>query len=363
VASTPVAVGGVVLGLEPTAGGGTGKVRLEGIDEVSGRVMWRSPNPAFVVDAPSVCPKPLGATAFCLVVAASSSGGTALLALAPHSGKPLSAVGSVERAVGIGAGLYEVIANKATLAEVSTPGGVVWSKPFSEFFGAGYDPNYGWIFDRLDSLQVGSVGHAPSGKSENLAATEVVGVDASTGKMRWRERGEFECGGALPLRVPFLCLMTGTATSSGGTQIKTSPGATLTFAGFDASSGHITWRQPAAGIADILGGKVVIADDHSVLVTTKSGRTEIVDLRTGQIRTPKPGEAFWCQELNVFHIARGMAGLRIGSSVFRRCDANGHGLTGLVGLANSSASSAVGVHLGRLFIWAASDGLRAAPVA
>jgi outer membrane protein assembly factor BamB len=362
VAAAPVAAGGVVLGLAPTAPGGMGKVRLEGIDEVSGRVLWRLPSPAFALDAPSICPKPLGATAFCAVVAA-SSGGPALLALAARTGKPILAVGNVERAMGLSAGLYEVIASKAALAEIATPGGVVWAKPFSAFFGAGFDPNYGWVFDRLGSLQVGSVGYRSSGKSQNLAATEVVGIDAATGKLRWRERGEFECGGVVPLRVPFLCLLTGTATSSGGTHIKTSPGATLTFAGFNAASGHITWRQPAGGISDVVAGKVVIADDHSLLASARNGRREILDLRTGQTSTPKPGEAFWCQELNVFHVAPSMAGLRVGSSLFRRCDANGQSITKPVGLAGSSASSALGVRVGQLFIWAATDGLRAVRIA
>jgi hypothetical protein len=281
--------------------------------------------------------------------------------LAPRSGKPLGGVGNVERAMGLSAGLYELIASKATLAEVATPGGVVWSKPFTDLFGAGYDPNNGWIFDRVGLLQIGSVGHASPGKSHNLAATEVVGIDAGSGKLRWRKPGEFECGGISPLRVPFLCLMTGTATSTGGTQIKTSPDATLTFAGFNTSTGRITWRHPAGGLADILAAKVVIAGDHSLLVSSPTGRTEILDLGNGSTSIPRPATAFWCQKLNVFHVAQGMAGLRVGSSLFGRCDRNGHDLATPARLPGSSAATAIGVHYRQLFIWAADDGLHAAP--
>jgi glucose dehydrogenase len=338
----------------------TESVSTARVDVATGRVLWRVPQTAFVEDAPSVCPEPLGSRAFCVVAASSISGASALIALAPRTGTALAAVGNVARAMGLSAGLYEVNAVAATLSQVRTPGGAVWSRTFAELFGRGYDPNNGWIFDQVGSLQVGSIGHASSGKSQDLAATETAGIDLRTGKLRWRERGEFECGGVTTFRVPFLCLMKGTETFKGGTQITTSANATLTLAGFASTTGKVTWRHPVGHIADIIGGKVVIADDHRLLVTSSAGRPQILDLRNGSTSTPHAGEAFWCQTVNVFYIAAGTAGLRIGSNVFRRCNANARDV-GSVQLSGSDAAASVGVRLGSLFVWAAPDGLHAAP--
>jgi outer membrane protein assembly factor BamB len=361
VAAVPESAQRVVLALVPAGGAGAGAVTLEGLDVATGRVLWRSPQPTLVVDAPSTCPKPLGAAAFCLVVAGSAPGQTALLALAPRTGKPLAAIANIERALGMSAGLYETTASTATFAQVSTPGGVTWSKPASALFGAGYNPNYGWIFDRLGALQVGSIGKASTGRSQDLSATETVGFDAQTGRLRWREPGEFECGGVSLLRVPYLCLMKGKATQSGPTSIKTSPGSSLTIAGFDPSNGHVTWRYPVSNLAEVLAGKVTIADDHSLLVKSPSKGTQVLNLRTGHATKPRSGPVYWCGHLNIFHVATGNAGLRVGSSLFTRCDANGRIPSPVPsGLGGASPAAAVGIRIGKLFVWAGPEGLHAA---
>jgi uncharacterized cupin superfamily protein len=320
--------------------------------------LWSAPAPTLVIDAPSTCPKPLGAAAFCVVVA--GSGPTALLALSPRTGKPLAVVGNIERGMGMSAGLYETTASTATLTQVSTPGGVLWSKRASALFGAGYDPNYGWIFDRLGALEVGSIGKTSAGRSQDLSATETVAFDTQTGRLRWHVPGEFECGGVSLLRTPFICLMKGKAIQSGATGVKASPGSSLTIAGFAASSGHITWRYPADNLADVLAGKVTIADDHSLLVRSPSQGTRVLDLRSGRATAPRSGPVYWCGHLNLFHVAAGKAGIRVGSSLFSRCNENGRSTTATRGLGGASPATAVGIRSGNLFIWAEPDGLHAA---
>ena len=97
--------------------------------------------------------------------------------------------------------------------------------------------------------------------------------------------------------------VTGTAMQSGVTQLKTSPGSSLTIAGFDPSSGRIRWRQPADNLAEVLAGNLTVADNHSLLIKTSSKQPRILDLRTGRTTAPHRGQTFWCQKLNVFHIA------------------------------------------------------------
>src|SRR5258708_40148630 len=172
-------------------------------------------------------------------------------------------------------------------------------------------------------MQVGSIGKASAGRSQDLSATETVAFDTQTGRLRWRVPGEFECGGVSLLRTPFICLMKGKATQSGATGVKTSPGSSLTIAGFAASSGHITWRYPADNLAEVVSGKVTIADDNSLLVRSPSKRTQVLDLRTGRATTPRSGPVYWCGHLNLFHVGPGNAGIRVGSSLFSRCSPNG----------------------------------------
>jgi hypothetical protein len=356
VETAPLAHAGLALALVPAGGQASAFVRIEGVSVATGAVVWRSRQPLLVTDAPTICPGPLGSSAFCVIAAAAPSSPTALIALSPRTGAALATVPNIERGMSTQPGLYQSYNVRSILAEVRAPGGAAWSKPVSALFGAGYDPNYGWDFARYGSVDVGSVGNRPAGRSIDLGASKTVGLARPTGTRLWARPGGFQCYGAAGLQAPYLCLMTGTATPTAAGGFTTSKDATMTLEGLDPRSGRITWRQPILSLADVLLGNVAIDGASRQVVTSRQGRKLVLDLRTGATRVPTTREAFWCAHFNPFKIrpARGLSALRVGSSRFAPCDAAKHRVATI-----APPSSVAGVTIGTTFVWASPDGLEA----
>lgn len=355
VETEPLAHDGVALALVPAAAG-SALVRIEGVSIATGAVVWRSRLPVLVSDAPTTCPPPLGARGFCIVAGAAPSSPTGVIALSPKTGAVLATVQNIERLMGTPAGLYETYGAQPTLAEVRTPGGPAWSRPVSWWFGAGYDPNYGWNFRRYGSLEVGSVGNKPAGRTIDLAASKTVGISQATGEPVWTKPGAFQCFGSAGEQAPYLCLLSGTATPTAAGGLTTSKNATLTLEGLDPRTGRITWRRPAGAIADELLGNVAVDGATGQVVTSSRGRKLVLDLRSGTTRVPGAREAFWCARFNLFKIrpANGLSAERVGSSLYTPCNAGKHTVATV-----APPSSVAGATVGRLFVWASPEGLEA----
>ncbi len=354
VASDPVVVGGIALALLPEAAFGGGGVDFAGVDVATGTKLWRSVHPVLVTDQPTKCPEPLLGTAFCVTIAAATNS-FGLVAISPSTGKALAAVNGIERLISTPPGLYQIAAVHPTFSQLQTPGGIRWSKRVAALFGsASYSPDNGWDVDRYGPLDVGSVGAAPSNKVLSLAKTLTVAFEAKTGKVVWRDPGEFQCGSGL-LDVRFICLMTGTATFAHGT-ILTSRGATLTLEGFDRATGKITWRLRVTDFAGLLLGEAPIRDSTHLAVTIPSGKKRVLDLTNGTTAAVAPGTVFWCQKENEFAVkpASGQSPGRIGVYRYATCDARGNPVGGV-----GAASSAVGANVGTAFVWASPAGLQA----
>ena len=358
VAATPLAHGGVALALAPVAGQNGALVRFEGVDVSTGAVLWRWHSPLFVADAPTMCPSPLGSRAFCVIVATAPRGLTTLIALSPRTGTLLGTVPNIERLMSMTPGLYQTYARPSILAGVRIPDGVSWSKPVSSLFGAGYDPDYGWDFDQYGTVEVGTVGKVPVGKSVDLGASKTVAFVQATGNPIWTVPGAYRCGGQDGVRGPFLCLMTGTASATAAGALTTSTDATLTLQGFAPATGRITWQLEVGGrFTDLLLGNVAIEDADHLLVTSQEGQELVLDLRTGATSAPAAGEVFWCARFNLFKIRppKGLSPQRVGSSLFAPCNQTRHPVASF-----APPPSVAGATVGQTFVWAAPDGLKAA---
>ena len=97
---------------------------------------------------------------------------------------------------------------------------------------------------------MGSVGKASAGKTLDLGATKTVAFSEDTGKQIWAIPGEYQCGGQDGLRGPYLCRMTGTASTTAAGTLTTSKDATLTLQGFDPATGRITWHLEVGGLTE-----------------------------------------------------------------------------------------------------------------
>jgi outer membrane protein assembly factor BamB len=358
VAAPPVVLDGIALALVPAAGAKSPLVRLEGVRVGSGAIAWRGQAPAVVDDAPTSCPPPAGARDFCLVAASSLSTPPVLVALRAATGTVEATVPGIERLMSTAPGLYETSSRPVTVAGVRTPGGPAWEQPVSALFGAGYDPDYGWDFDRFGAVEAGSVGRAPAGGNTiALDTAKTVGLSTAGGKRLWSDPGAFDCFGADDLSGAWLCRLTGTASASPSGKITASPDATLTLEGFDPATGAVRWRVPTGhgGIAAMLSGDVALGDAHHLSIRSAQGGRLLVDLRSGATSRPAPGQILWCAHANFFTIERPLgvgSPQRVGASRYTPCDAAGHAVSGV------PSGSVPGVaHSAGMRVWASPTGL------
>jgi outer membrane protein assembly factor BamB len=359
VVTAPAVDDGIVLALVPAGGQRSPLVRLEGVRVASGAIAWRGRAPVVVTDAPTSCPAPLGPRGFCLVAASSPSTSPALVALSASSGMVEATVPGIQRLMSTTPGLYQTSGRPSVLVGVRTPGGTDWGQRVSALFGAGYDPDYGWGFDRFGAVEAGSVGRAPVGANTVALDTgKTVGLSSATGKRLWSDRGVFECFGVDGLPGPWLCRLTGTATATASGKITASADATLTLEGFDPATGGIRWRVPTAHneVAAMLRGDVAVADADRLLVRPRQGRELVVDLRSGTTSPPAPGQVFWCAHANFFKInpPLGFGARRVGSSLYGPCDVAGHAVTAVPPKSAPAVARAAGMR-----VWASPSGLEA----
>ena len=359
VVTTPVVHDGIVLALVPAGGRSSALVRLEGVRVGSGAIAWRGQAPLLVTDAPTSCPPPLGSSGFCLVAASSPSTAPELVALSVAHGTVAATTPGIQRLMSTTPGLYQTSGRPTALVDVHTPGGTVWGQRVSALFGAGYDPDYGWNFDRVGTVEIGSVGRAPVGGSTVALDTgKTVGLSASAGARLWSDRGVFECFGTDALPGPWLCRLTGTATATAAGKVTASADATLALEGFDPLTGAVRWRVPTSHdeIAATLRGDVAVVDTHRLLVRSRRGRELVVDLRSGKTSPAAPGRVFWCAHANFFKIKppRGIGAERVGGNLHNPCDARGRTVTSVPSTSVSAVVRAAGMR-----IWASPSGLQA----
>ena len=359
VVTAPVVDDGIVLALVPVGGKKSPLVRLEGVRVASGAIAWRGRAPVLVTDGPTSCPAPLGPRGFCVVAASSPSTAPALIALSASSGTVAATVPGIQRLMSTTPGLYQTSGRPSVLVGVHTPGGTDWGQRVSALFGAGFDPNYGWDFDRFGAVEAGSVGRTPVGANTVALGTgKTVGFSGATGKRLWSDRGVFECFGVDGLPGPWLCRLTGTATATASGKITASADATLTLEGFDPATGGIRWRVPTAHgeVAAMLGSDVAMADADRLLVRSRHGRELVVDLRSGRTSPPAPGQVFWCAHANFFTIKPplGIGAQRVGSSLYGACDAAGRAVSAAPPKSALAVAQAAGIRL-----WASPSGLEA----
>ena len=366
VAFTPVAIGGVVLLAAPATGPRDPLVTVEGVSAASGRVLWSLPDPLVLSDAPVVCGS---GTYFCLP-AFSSPTTTGLLAVRPQSGAVVGATTGPTRNMAVAppgsindGDLWQTSAGAPTFAQTSQTGQELWTASVADLFGGTqYDPDYGWDFLVSGSLDVGSVGVAPTGDSEPLDGFKTVGISTTTGAVAWSVPGYFLCGGGLQfLTSSVVCQYTGTEHASGRSASMTGVG--LTLRGLDETSGSVTWSRAVLDPESLSEGTgVAFSDGSHLVVRLVGGQRVVLDTDTGS-DAPAGAGVFWCEQVPNYHVTTppgaSVDGERTGEPVFRSCSATGAPVSGTP----ATRPTTVGVTVGPLFVWPTPTGLRAEPAA
>jgi len=364
VAFGPTVLGGTVLDLVPAASVSDPTVTVEGLDVLTGRVLWSVPQPLVLSDAPAVCG---GATYFCLA-AFTSDTSTALVTLDPGTGRPVGLVAGPYRNMAVAqpgsvqdGDLWQTSTATPTLMQISATGQEAWTRTVAALFGGSqFDPDDGWAFLVKGGLDVGSVASAPSGGALALGDSKTIGISGADGTVRWSVPGYYFCGGGLQfLTADVVCQFSGSAHQAGSSF--SMAGVDLVLKGLDTTSGATTWALPVREAEALsLGRDVAFADATHVVVQPLSGRPVVLDVVSGATVPVGTGQVFWCEYDPRYDVttAQGasVGGQRQGAPVFGGCSASGSAVAGLP----ASAPSTVGVESGGMFVWPSPHGLQAA---
>jgi len=365
VAFAPVAIGDTVLLAKPAKGVRNPFVKVEGIRATTGNVVWTLPQSVVLSDAPVTC---ASGSDFCIPAYVAQTK-TDLIALSPTSGAVIGTVPGPLRNMAVAppgsqsnSDLWQTGAQTPTFTQTSASGQVLWTQTVASLFGGSqFNPSYGWDFLVTGSLDIGSVGVAPVGKTEALGGLKTLGISNTSGTVAWTVPGYFDCGGGLQfLTSDVVCLYTGSARQSGRTVTMTGVG--LTLEGLNPASGTTTWSKPVLDPKSLsLGTDVAFADGTHLVVQLVGGQRVLLDVDNGTTSSPRAHEVFWCEQVPIYRVVTppgaSANGIRAGAPAYRSCSSTGAAVSGTP----AAMPSTVGTTVNGMFIWPAPHGLKAEP--
>ncbi len=353
---TPTVIGDIVIDLAPTGAPTDPAVSIEGVDAITGVVRWTYPETGIALDAPDACG---GAGIVCLSWESAASTSSSLIELDATTGKLVRSIPDVER--GLGTDVYQTQSTTPTVIQLGSQGQVVWQKGTASIFGSTNDvPDQGWNIDRFGSMNVGSLGSAPTGNVEDLGSSTTTGFSIATGTPRWTDPGLYNCMGPLEfLSTPVICRLSGTVTApSTPNGTPTFSGLALQIEGFDTQTGTITWSQPDTNIQPMVGSGAIPFLDGDHIVVQQHGGFVVLDTQTGTVAPVRTGEVFWCATTPTVNVAvpagSGYPGNRTATDRFSGCTADG---TPSTATHPANQPSAVGVTINGIFLWPGQHGL------
>lgn len=362
-AFSPVAIGSTVLDLAPDVSESNSLTYVQGLNVVTGQAEWKISVPLGVIDAPLVC----GAGKYFCFTVYGNGNQTGLVELNPRTGKPVNEVPGLERNMGVAArgavnstGLWQSDASVPTFVQTSTSGRVAWSHKVSYLFGGRqFSPNYGWDINVTRTLDIGSVGISPKGTTENVNEVRTIAVATSSGAVKWRAPGMYQCMGSLQfLTSNVTCVFSGPATQVGSTV--TFRGTKLALSGFNVKTGAPTWIEPVMDVKALsLGANVSFFDTTHVVVEDAHKKWVVLNTQNGSTTATASSQTFWCETTEKFKVV-GLTGIahgneRAGTPFFRGCTARGTSVRSLP----ASRPTSVGVLVSEKFVWASPQGLKA----
>ncbi len=360
----PVSIGSTALDFAPATSPSNPVVNVEGINVVTGKVIWKIKQALDVSDAPVVC---AGGRFFCFPVFVASTQ-TDLVAVDPATGSVQGSVEGPFRNVGVdtpgepaSSNLWQTDATKPTLLQVSDAGQREWVRTVANLFGgAQFSPNYGYDFLSAGNLDYGTVGIEPQGKTDDLSKQKSIGINALSGAVLWKSPGSVFCTGSLQfLTSPLVCNYKGSVTLN-GTNSPSLKGVTLTLAGINVVTGKSTWTEKVADVKALSSGTdVAFGDESHIVIETSAHKRVLLDAADGSVASIDHGESFWCEDTPEFKVIaiQGVpdSGSRVSEPVFNACRADGASANSVP----TTNPTTVGVVLDGRFIWPSSHGLKA----
>jgi outer membrane protein assembly factor BamB len=320
VAPNLVVAGGKVVYLAPDGSAAA----LVAADAQTGTPLWTT-GPGTFTGMPALCYD--DASAVCLTGTLVSDAVAGALRFDVASGRRLPAphvTGPEPRE--LGNGLYDIGARDPEKLTATRGPKVAWSRPLARVFPLrGATSDYGWVFDRIDRLDlfVGSVGNTPRSHHSRItfdrARTMTVGFRIADGVVRWRTPGDFMCG-QLPcagepqagysapeqarasMTVGLRGVERGTVTysrSNPGAPGIVSRDARVTVEGFAPASGRTLWRFDAGRNTGLINLTLTPPQVglNAVLLTGTGGKLVSLNLASGARSSVSSTAHGWCRKL------------------------------------------------------------------
>ncbi len=351
----PAVAGNTVLDVTPAGKATNPAVNISGIDATTGTTEWSGQSSVLLSDNPASCD---GNQDYCLT-GYNPDGTSAMIILRAATGREVTMLSGPNRA--LGTNLYQSDATTPTLEQLTATGTIGWTKPASAIFGSGYDPGDGWNIGPAGSLNVGSFGVKLSGNTMNMANNKTVGFSIATGATAWSIPGSYMCmGGLLFLTTQVTCEYSGVVREpTKGALYPSMNGVTLKLAGFNPTTGAITWTQPVKDVeAMTFGNGLSFEDGTQLVVLLPNGKQALLNTSTGTTAPLKGNTVLWCQKQPIFKIpaAKGTegGGRRASAPVYFPCTPTGTPASKLP----PSFPSTVGTIINGVFVWPSPSGLQ-----
>jgi hypothetical protein len=259
----------------------------------------------------------------------------------------------------MGGELYETDASTPELEQLSATATAAWSEPVASLFGGtGFNPNDGWVFNPVGSLDVGSIAPTNQGHSDGLDGSKTVGVSIASGSLTWTILGDYECEGALSfLNTAFVCAYSGsTPKSKPDTVEPTLNGLSMDIEGFNPSTGSVSWKVPVRNVQALTYGTAQFLDGTRILIRQTNGRWAVLNTQSGTTTPETKGEIFWCTKYKEFKVNENKQtnphGMRV-ATIYFPCTSTGQRTANLP----ATSPSNIGVTVDGVYMWASPQGL------
>ncbi|WP_154674070.1 RAD23 family protein [Nakamurella lactea] len=142
-------------------------------------------------------------------------------------------------------------------------------------------------------------------RSRYPADAMTLGIDLSTGTLRWKDSGTVNaCAGSVTARPGLLrCRLSGTVTDTTTTDPAALPSAVasdlkVSLEAYDPRTGKARWRTAVGNVPllAVYGNQALVPDGQDTVLLARASKPLVIDLRTGR-STPAPADrVFWCPD-------------------------------------------------------------------
>jgi hypothetical protein len=349
-----------------TAGDPTAHLaEIAAVDASTGKQMWVTSQPVSYADMPALCSD----NAALCDSAYSGPNTSQEVRTDLTTGDQTVVSSSTSRLLGIG--VWDAGVRKPEYIEHinDVTGAVVWKDSVVSLFGTSVSSDDGWNWDSYGDVYVGWLGKIPADAASttlNLGVQEMVAVRASDGVRLWKRSGLYGCpaqgltDAGQPIAVR--CLASGTVTydAHGGNPV--THGLDVTIQGFNVHTGATLWSYHAGNAPSALSiGSLsaVRISGHVFALTNSTGRTTVIDLKTGAVSAASATTVGWCLQNGTYNLAGidekdGTPLDFVSGELVGPCTASGapsHPADG--------TAADVGTTVGGYFVWSSTDGLHA----